>query len=204
MQNNPSRFLTVLCFLAAFISMNMATLAHPADIFEISKTPWGITRKQTADAIKIKLPQNIPPDGGMTVKGFELEGFDGQMGYVFLNDKLVEINFSIDAEKQPKFTQKIATDLKLRLERQFNRTYGKAEISNQQCDNVENCLFSLWNKNAETAVGLFFTDSKQKRNLGISYMNRKEASSDSPFDKHHKGLVIMPSEEGTQQTPLFK
>lgn len=203
MRNHSFRLLTVLSLLITLCTISMATLAYADDLFEIKKTPWGITRKQTADAIKIKLPQNIPPDGGMTVNGFELEGFDGQMGYVFLNDKLIEINFSIDAEKQPKFTQKIATDLKLRLERQFNRIYGKAEISNQQCDNVENCLFSLWNKNDDTAVGLFLTDSKKKRNLGISYMNRKDNSSASPFEQPHKGLVIMPSEEGFQQSPLY-
>lgn len=183
----------ILATLVALFTLNKSYSALADDLFEIGKTPWGITRAQTAKAINIKLPPSIPPDGGMSVKGFDLGGFDGQMGYVFLNDKLVEINFSLDAANQPKFTQKVATDLKLRLERQFTRTYGKPEINNQQCDNVQNCLFSLWHKNPETAVGLFFTDSPEKRNLGISYMNRKDPTADSPFEQPHKGLVIVPS-----------
>lgn len=194
-------FLFFICIVSTSVGC-LTALAE--DLFPISKTPWGISRQQTAKAIDIKMPLSVPPDGGLSVSGFELNGFDGTMGYVFLQDRLVEINFSIDADKQPKFTKPEANKLRERLERQFTKNYGQPQINRQQCDNVEDCHFSLWHKDTATAVGLFFVDHKQKRNIGISYMQRKNNDLSSPFYQPHKGLILLPPEEKGLGNSQFK
>lgn len=198
------KFFLCLLVLPTLVFWCFHQPAFASDVFDIAKTPWGTTRKQTAKALNIKLPSAVPPDGGMSVSGFELDGFDGHMGYVFLDDKLIEINFSITAEKQKGFTEQAAGKLKERLERQFTRHYGDPEINGQQCDNIEDCVYSLWHKDTMTAVGLFYVNGKQLRNLGISYMQRKAGGSTSPFYQPNKGLVIVPPSEEPAHTPLLR
>lgn len=188
-------------FMSITLVLFLALPAMADDILDIAKTPWGISRAQTGKLLDIKVPASIPPDGGLSVSGFELSGFDGDMGYVFFQDRLVEIHFSIDSAKQRDFTKKASTTLKERLERQFTRQYGTAEINNQQCDNVENCRYSLWYKNDSTAVGLYTVKEIKGRNLAISFMQRKSGETSYSQFGPKKGLTIIPPNE-TQKNAL--
>lgn len=174
------------------------------DLVELDKTPWGLDRKNTAKNIGINIPPSVGPDSGLTVSGFELNGFDGNMGYVFMKDRLVEVHFEISDKTDPDFSSSKAVHLKKRLEKQFDRHYGDRLVDNQQCDNMLNCDYSVWHKDKNTAVGLFLTDSVAGRNLGVSYMERVAGESDSPFWEPKRGLGILPPDAEDDQGLLFR
>ena len=179
-------------FLIAFMIFCSPAALAADDLFDLSKTPWGMNRKDTAKVLGIKLPPTVGKDSGLTVKGFELGGLDGAMGYVFMQDMLVEVHFRIAGLAEKVFSAADAEKMRQRLSRQFDRNYGKRIVDNALCENATDCHYSIWFKDEATAVGIFLVQSPLERNLGVSYMQRPEAGT---TDQTHRGLFILPPNE---------
>ena len=183
-----------IIFIALLITFCSPFALASDDLFDMGKTPWGMSRKDTAKAVGIKLPPSVGQDNGLSVTGFELGGYDGTMGYIFLEDKLVEVHFRIAGLTDAVFSAAEAQKLRQRISRQFDRKYGKRTVDDAMCDNKADCRYSLWHKDEATAVGIFFVQGALERNLGISYMKRADASEAGQI---HKGLVILPPDDET-------
>ena len=179
-------------FILLLFALCCPTALAADDLFDMGKTPWGMSRKDTAKALGIKLPPSVGQDNGLSVTGFELGGFDGSMGYVFLEDKLVEVHFRIAGLADTVFSAASAQKLRDRLTRQFDRKYGKRVVEDAMCENKAECRYSLWYKDDTTAVGVFLVQGSLERNLGVSYMLRVNADA---ANQPHKGLVILPPGE---------
>jgi|GEM_PF-3497079 len=162
--------LLALCFLALFFALP----AQAADLVDLGKVQWGMSKKNTAKAIGISLPggeaANSPT---LLVKGFELAGFDASMGYVFDKTGLVEVFLRVDSKENPSFSVTRARELLDRLKRQFARNHGNKLASDAPCLNTPQCTYSYWRKDNKTDVAIYFTEEINKRALAVSYTPTK-------------------------------
>jgi len=157
-----------------FVFCVWALLAVPAfaaakqndmnDMIDLAKTPWGMTRAETAAALGVSPPKGEEP---FVIKA-KLYGHPAGIIYVFWQGHLSAVNAQIvegiDESKAKTLMAQLENDLTVR--------YGKMQKKNTPCRDGPLCTYSTWEKDAKTDVVLQHERRHSIERITLIYVSR--------------------------------
>jgi hypothetical protein len=158
------RSIFLFCVLA-LLTVPMIAAAKQNDMIDLAKTPWGMSRSETAAALGVSPPKGEDP----FVMKAKLYGQPVGIMYVFWQGQLSAVN----VQMVEGLDEGRAKTMMAQLENDLIARYGKAQKENAPCHDNKLCAYSKWEKDRETDVVLQHERQHSLERITLIYVSRE-------------------------------